>query len=126
MQLSLIEQFPEVKKCLFLDVFAKMTIDPRTQQPSLTTMEGQRVPAGLKIRCLRKIIAMYPEGTVYKLDVRLVDVKKRKPFFSAVRNNSILRAIEFFDYNLGIQQGKNLLLKPKVKVSVVRRQLLKS
>lgn len=122
MQLSLIEQFPEIKKCLFLDVFAKMIIDSRTQKPSLITMEGQRVPSNYKIRCLRKVIGTYPEGTVYKLDVRLVDVKKRKPYFSAVRNGSIQRALEFFDYNLKIQNGHTKQKLPKRKSAAIHRQ----
>ncbi len=117
MQLSLIEQFPEVKKCLFLDVFAKMSIDPRTKRPVLITLEGQRVPADFRIRCQKKAISIFPEGTVYKLDVRLIDIKNRKPYFSAVRNRGILRAIEFFDHNLKVQKG--LLPRPKEKSKVV-------
>ncbi len=119
MQLSLIEQFPEVKKFLYLDVFAKMSLDPRTQKPTLKTMEGQSVPSNYKIRCLRKIIDNYPEGTVYKLDIRLVDVKQKKPYFSAVRNSSIQRAIEFFEYNLRIQKGSKPLAKSRKKTSAI-------
>lgn len=104
MQLSLIELMPELKKSLFLDVFAKMSIDARTKRPTLRTMDGQRVPAQLKIRCLGRSICEFPEGTVYKLDVRLVEVGNRKPYFSAVSNKGIGRAIEFFDYNLNLQK----------------------
>ncbi len=105
MQLSLVEQLPELNKSLFLDVFAKMSIDPRTRTPTLRTLCGQRVPGELKIRCLRSSISQFPEGTVYKLDVRLVNFKKGKPYFSAVENRRIQRAIEFFDHNVRIQRG---------------------
>ncbi len=105
MQLSLIELLPELKKSLFLDVFAKMSIDARTKRPTLRTMDGQRVPPQLKIRCLGRSICDFPEGTVYKLDVRLVEGENRKPYFSAVKNKGIGRAVEFFDYNLDLQKG---------------------
>jgi hypothetical protein len=105
MQLSLVEQLPELNKSLFLDVFAKMIIDPRTRTPTLKTLCGQRVPGELKIRCQRKTIGQFPEGTIYKLDVRLVNLKKGKPYFSAVHNRKIQRAIEFFDHNVQLQRG---------------------
>lgn len=108
MQLSLVEQLPELNKSIFLDVFAKMSIDPRTRTPTLRTLGGQRVPGDLKIRCQRRTIGQFPEGTVYKLDVRLVNLKKGKPYFSAVQNRRIQRAIEFFDHNMRIQRGFSL------------------
>ena len=105
MQLSLIELFPEFNRSLFLDVFAKMCLDPRTKRPTLRTLAGQRVPAELKVRCLRKSIDLFPEGTVYKLDVRLVDLKAKKPYFSAIENQRIQRAVEFYEHNLRLQNG---------------------
>lgn len=108
MQLSLVELFPDLNKSLFLDVFAKMNIDPRTHRPTLQTLHGQRVPGEVKIRCLRKSIEKFPEGTVYKLDVRLVNIKKGKPYFCAVQNLRIQRAIEFFEHNVRIQRGFSL------------------
>ncbi|MPR36506.1 hypothetical protein [Salmonirosea aquatica] len=113
MQLSLVELFPELNKGLFLDIFAKMTLDPRTRKPTLTTLNGQRVPGDFKIRCQHKYIGQFPEGTIYKLDVRLVNYKKGKPYFSAVQNRRIQRALEFFDHNMRIQRG----FSPAVSVS---------
>ncbi len=107
MQLSLVELFPEFNRSLFLDVFAKMCIDAKTKRPTLCTLAGQRVPAELKIRCQRKSINAFPEGTIYKLDVRLVDLKNKKPYFSAVKNLKIQRAIEFYEHNLRLQKGVN-------------------
>ncbi len=105
MQLSLVELMPELKKCLFLDVFAKMTIDARTKRPTLRTLEGQRVPPQFKIRCLPGSINAFPEGTIYKLDVRLVELNNKKPYFSAISNKGIGRAVEFFEHNLSLQKG---------------------
>ena len=83
-----------------------MCIDTRTKRPTLCTLAGQRVPAELKIRCQRKSIDAFPEGTVFKLDVRLVDLRNKKPYFSAIKNNKIHRAIEFYDHNLRLQNGE--------------------
>lgn len=105
MQLSLVEQFPELNRSLFLDIYAKMILDPRTRTPTLITLVGQRVPGELKIRCQRKVIDQFPEGTIYKLDVRLVNFKMGKPYFSAVQNWRIQRALEFFDHNMRVQRS---------------------
>lgn len=122
MQLSLIELLPELKKSLFLDVFAKMSIDARTKRPTLRTLDGQRVPPQLKIRCLGRSICDFPEETVYKLDVRLVEGKNRKPYFSAVSNKGILRAVEFFDYNLELQNGdfSNKITPSTIQMTVAK------
>lgn len=123
MQLSLVEQFPELNKCIFLDIFAKMCLDPRSKRPMLKTLGGQRVPPNLTIRCLKATIGRFPEGTIYKLDVRLVDVKNRKPYFSAVQNRRIQRAIEFFDHNLLVQQGLTQHRRNNGKIHGVRREV---
>jgi hypothetical protein len=122
MQLSLVEQFPELKKCVFLDIFAKMSIDPITRTPTLRTLGGQRIPPNLKIRCRRSTIVQFPEGTVYKLDVRLVDVKDKQPYFSALRSTRIQRAIEFFDHNLLVQRGVNSVRSSGSKQHQIRRE----
>lgn len=121
MQLSLVEQLPELNKSIFLDVFAKMCIDSRTKRPTLITLDGQRVPAELKVRCYNRTILFFPEGTIYKLDVKLVNVKNRRPFFSAVRNHSITRALEFFDYNLQVQKGIYPKRRMKDKAIFIRK-----
>ena len=126
MQLSLVELFPEFNRSLFLDVFAKMCFDARTKRPTLCTLAGQRVPAELKIRCQRKSIDLFPEGTVFKLDVRLVDSKNKKPYFSAIKNNRIQRAIEFYDHNLRLQNGVNPCPKTSAKAVDFQLNHLKS
>jgi hypothetical protein len=106
MQLSLVEHLPELDKRIFLDVFAQMCHDPRTRRPVLKTIDGQPVPRELKVRCNRKALTLFPEGTIYKLDVRLVQCPGRKPYFSALRSNGIQRALEFFEHNLLVQKGE--------------------
>ncbi|WP_247235093.1 hypothetical protein [Telluribacter sp. SYSU D00476] len=118
MQLSLVDHLPEFDKRIFLDVFAKMTLDPRTRLPVLKTIEGQYVPCELKVRCDRKVITCFPEGTIYKLDARLVQHKGRKPYFTAIRSKSIQRALEFFEHNLQLQKGGGIPRK-KVKPKAV-------
>lgn len=89
-----------------------MCVDTKTKRPTLCTLAGQRVPAELKVRCQRKSIDAFPEGTVFKLDVRLVDLRDKKPYFSAIKNSNIQRAIEFYDHNIQLQNGKTC--HPKV------------
>ena len=106
MQLSLIDTLRGADKRIFLDVFARVSYEPKSQKPYLMTIEGQLVPSGFRIRCPKSAINQFPEGTIYKLDVKLVKPAKRKNYFSAVRTHQIQRALEFFDYNLRLQQGK--------------------
>lgn len=126
MQLSLVEIFPEFNRSLFLDVFAKMYVDAKTKRPTLCTLAGQRVPAELKVRCQRKSIDSFPEGTVFKLDVRLVDLRNKKPYFSAVKNSNIQRAIEFYDHNLRLQNGVESCLNIGVKTVIFQPLHLKA
>lgn len=120
MQLSLVELFPEFSRSLFLDIFAKMCVDDKTKRPTLCTLAGQRVPAELKIRCQRKSIGAFPEGTVFKLDVRLVNLRTKKPYFSAIKNNKIQRAIEFYNHNLRLQKGVDSCPKIGAKTVIVQ------
>lgn len=106
MQLSLLEYFPDTEKRVFLDVFACLKVEEGTKKMFLYPMEGQSVPLSIKVRCNREVINAFPPGTVYKLDVRLVLQKNRKPYFSAMSNKKIFRAIEFFDHNLSLQKGR--------------------
>ncbi|WP_373513078.1 hypothetical protein [Persicitalea sp.] len=123
MQLSLVELFPEFNRSLFLDIFAKMCIDAKTKSLTLRTLAGQRVPADLKVRCLRKSINAFPEGTIYKLDVRLVDLRNKRPYFSAIKNHEIKRAIEFYDHNLRLQNGLDSCPKPVLKTETFQIKL---
>ncbi|GAB2772493.1 hypothetical protein GCM10027275_14230 [Rhabdobacter roseus] len=84
-----------------------MSLDSRTKLPTLRTLEGQRVPPEFKIRCDRRAIADFPEGTIYKLDIRLIETRGKRPYFSALRSKKVPRALEFFEHNLLVQRGEN-------------------
>lgn len=113
-QLSLVEELPEFDKKIFLDVFAE--VHYVNEVPRLQTIVGQAVPGELKVRCLPRFVAPYPAGTIYKMDVRLVRNQQRRPYFVAVSNRDIRRAVEFFEHNLGVQTG----VEPAKKKAVVR------
>ena len=116
MQLSLITELPELEKKVFLDVFAKVYFDNSRKRPRLKTIDGQNVPPEMSVGCPSKIL-QDPEGTIYKLDARLVLRNGRQPYFIAKNKKNVQKALEFFDYNLQIQKGQNpLLIRPKRKV----------
>ncbi len=105
MQLSLIDLVPEVNKSFFLDVFAEAVLDSNKAQMCLETIDGQQVPGDLKVSIPKKQISRFPEGTIYKLDTRLVRRDGKKPYFIAVNRKNVRRAMEFFEYNLKVQNG---------------------
>ncbi len=106
MQLSLLSTLPEFDKKVFLGVFAQLYYDARRRRFRLRTIRGQQVPPDLKVGCSTKAIAQYPEGTIYKLDARLVRQPDRQPYLLALNRRQVDRALEFFDHNLLVQQGK--------------------
>ena len=118
MQLSLVDEVPELNKIFFLDVFAESFFDLGKKRMRLNTINGQKVPCNLKVSCPSKLVAHYPEGTIFKLDARLV----RKgdglhPYFIAVNRNNMQRALEFFDYNLKVQHGFDYIMPKKKKLT---------
>jgi hypothetical protein len=113
MQLSLVSEMPELEKKVFLDIYASVYYDTRRSRPRLKTIEGQRIPCDLKVGCPQKIISEFPEGTIYKLDARLVQKNGRRPYFLTINKNKVHRAIEFFDHNLQVQKGLKLAQKAK-------------
>jgi hypothetical protein len=106
MQLSLVDEVPELNKIFFLDVFAESYFDSGKKRMRLNTINGQKVPCNLKVSCPAKLVSHYPEGTIFKLDARLVRrVNGTQPYFVAVNRSNLQRALEFFDYNLKVQNG---------------------
>ena len=76
----------------------------------------------MSVGCPSKIL-QDPEGTIYKLDARLVLRNGRQPYFIAKNKKNVQKALEFFDYNLQIQKGQNPLqnrVKRKVIFSKIR------
>jgi hypothetical protein len=113
MQLSLVSELPELEKKVFLDIYATVYFDTRRNRPRLKTIDGQRIPCDLKVGCPIKIISEFPEGTIYKLDARLVQKNGRRPYFLTINKNKVQRAIEFFDHNLQVQKGLKLEQKAR-------------
>lgn len=105
MQLSLVSVVPELDKKFFLDVFAMAIYDPGRDKMRLETIRGQTVPCHLRISCPHVLLKHHPEGTIFKLDARLVRRDGRKPYFIAINRKGIQRAVEYFDYNLKVQHG---------------------
>ena len=113
MQLSLVSELPELEKKVFLDIYASVYFDTRRNRPRLKTIDGQRIPCDLKVGCPLKIISEFPEGTIYKLDARLVQKNGRRPYFLTINKNKVQRAIEFFDHNVQVQKGLKLEQKAR-------------
>jgi hypothetical protein len=105
MQLSLVDEVPEFSKTFFLDVYAEAQFDIKTEKMKLKTIVGQQVPVDLKVAIASKFIAYYPEGTIYKIDTRLIIKKGKRPYFVALKSKRVQRAVEYFDYNLKVQYG---------------------
>ncbi len=118
MQLSLVDEVPELNKIFFLDVFAESYFDAGKKRMRLSTINGQNVPFALKVSCPAKLVGHYPEGTIFKLDARLIRRGDgRNPYFVAVNRANMQRALEFFDYNLKVQNGFDYVI-PRKKVIV--------
>ena len=119
MQLSLVDEVPELNKIFFLDVFAESFFDLGKNRMRLHTFPGQKVPCNLKVSCPSKLVALYPEGTIFKLDARLVRRGDGlHPYFVAINRSNMQRALEFFEYNLKVQNGFDFVLPKKKKVLV--------
>jgi hypothetical protein len=124
MQLSLIDEVPELNKVFFLDIFAESYYDNARKRMKLTTIQGQPIPANLKVSCPSKLINFCAEGTIFKLDARLVRREGKQPYFIAINRHNIQRAIEFFDYNLKVQNGFDYELDPAKRSSHKIEKLL--
>lgn len=117
MQLSLVSELPEFEKKVFLDVFAQVYFDNRRNKLRLKTIDGQPIPSELQVGCATHALTKFPEGTIYKLDARLVKKSGKKPYFIALKRKNVERAIEFFDHNLKLQSAEvpNITKVNKIK-----------
>ena len=123
MQLSLVSELPELEKKVFLDIYASVYFDTRRNRPRLKTIDGQRIPCDLKVGCPLKIISDFPEGTIYKLDARLIQKNGRRPYFLTINKNKVQRAIEFYDHNIQIQKGLKIEKKiPKLTFEKIKKE----
>lgn len=118
MQLSLLDEVPELNKVFFLDVFVESYYDTSKKRMRLSTINGQQVPCDIKVSCPSKLVSGYPEGTIFKLDARLIRRGDGKhPYFIAINRSNLQRALEFFDYNLKVQNGFDYMFSAKRKNS---------
>lgn len=116
MQLSLLDEVPELNKVFFLDVFVESYYDTSKKRMRLSTINGQQVPCDIKVSCPSKLVSDYPEGTIFKLDARLIRRGDGKhPYFIAINRSNLQRALEFFDYNLKVQNGFDYIFSAKRK-----------
>jgi hypothetical protein len=84
----------------------------------LSTINGQQVPCDIKVSCPSKLVSHYPEGTIFKLDARLIRRGDGKlPYFIAINRSHLQRALEFFDYNLKVQNGFDYVFPRKGKIT---------
>ncbi len=118
MQLSLLSVLPELEKKVFLDVFAKAFHDPKRGKRRLKTIDGQLIPSELVVGCSTKILSQFPEGTIYKLDARLIQKQGKKPYFISIKKEKIMRALEFYEHNLHVQTGVEIKKKKAVVIKL--------
>ncbi|MDQ1088881.1 MULTISPECIES: hypothetical protein [unclassified Siphonobacter] len=102
MQLSLL---PSDEQRYFLDLFAQVVFDTRRNRPRLKTICSQRVPGDLAVSCPARLLNRFPEGTIYKLDAKLVQLPGKQPYLVAVNRRNMQRALEFYDHNRQLQNG---------------------
>jgi hypothetical protein len=91
---------------VFHNIFAVSFYDSDTHSLRVRPMEGQKVNANLTIKCSAKLRRLYPAGTIYKLNVRLVRERNKKPYLVALKLDELNRAIEYFEHNLRLQKGQ--------------------
>lgn len=120
MQLSLADNLG-VEKRYFLDVFVEVIYDESRDKYKLKTIEGYTFPASMRVSCPQKLIHHFPEGTIYKMDVKLIKKDGFSPYFIAVNRKNVQRAMEFYEYNIKVQNGFDYKPKPK-KVYFVKEK----
>jgi hypothetical protein len=58
----------------------------------------------LYISASRKARLQWPVGTIYKVDLVLVQKSKIKNYYRLRKGHTLLRAVEFFDHNQTLQK----------------------
>lgn len=104
-QLSIFNIIPEVEKKVFLDIYGISFFDNSRKRLRLITLEWPEIPKNLKIGCSVKYLNQFPEGTIFKMDARLIRNKRGWVYMLAIKKNSIAPALEFFAHNLSLQKA---------------------
>jgi hypothetical protein len=105
-QFSIFDVIPEVEKKVFLDIYGISFYDTTRKRLRLQTLDWPDVPKNLKIGCTLKPLEKFPEGTIYKLDAKIIRNKRGYHYLSAMRRNTIQPAIEFFVHNKSLLNKK--------------------
>ena len=72
----------------------------------LQPLDGQAVPPEMYVECDRIERKKYPIGTIFKADLKLIKIPKKKPYLMA-RHRKLERAIEYFEHNNGLLSAVN-------------------
>lgn len=89
------------------DVFICSCWDEKKKRIRIKPLANQAVSDELFVCCPHKARKLFPEGTIFKLDLRLAYGKKGNKYLRARAGNRMQRAIEYFDYNLQLQKAAN-------------------
>ena len=82
---------------IFLDVYIQsLKVGSKIR---LKPIDGQKVTNTYFVDCSRTLRAIYPIGTIFKVDCRLVHPSNRKPYLMVLHRNDMKQALEFFDHN---------------------------
>ncbi len=103
-QLSIFSIIPEVKKEFFLDIYGISYAKKRSKKLRLITLDWDQVPKNLHISIGKELLQKHPEGTIFKLDARLVATKNGRKYLSAIRRKQIQPAIEFYVHNMQVRK----------------------
>ncbi|WPP49617.1 hypothetical protein [Catalinimonas niigatensis] len=86
----------------YLDVYIQsVRIKNRVR---LQPLAGQNVPL-LFVSASRKARLQWPVGTIFKVDLVFIKREKIKNFYRLRKGQKLVRAIEYFDHNLGLQNN---------------------
>lgn len=88
----------------YCDVFVGSYIDEKKQRIRIRPLANQPISSELFVCCSHKARNFFPEGTIFKIDVRLAYGKKGKKYLRSRTGQPLQRAIEYFNHNLALQK----------------------
>jgi hypothetical protein len=79
-----IQIFPQKMSTVFSNIKLLTLYDTKRKKIRVRPMEGQLIPE-LWVSCSRKQRNQMNIGTVFKMDVKLIESERRKPYFIATK-----------------------------------------
>lgn len=79
-----IQMFPQKMSTIFSNVKLLTLYDTKRKKIRVRPMEGQFIPE-LWVSCSRKQRNQMSIGTVFKMDVKLIESERRKPYLIATK-----------------------------------------